>query len=44
MLTIINFARDLVRKRNKDIDFVKVKRVKIDYGIALTMVLSESSR
>lgn len=44
MLTIINFARDLVRKRNKDIDFVKVKRVKIDYGIALTMVLSKSSR
>lgn len=43
MLTIIDFARDLVRKRNKDIDFVKV-RVKIDYGITLTMVLSESSR
>lgn len=43
MLTIIDFARDYVQKRNKDIDFVK-GRVKIDYGITLTMVLSELSR
>lgn len=43
MLAIINFARHFVRKRNKDIDFVK-GRVKIDYGITVTMVLSEMSR